>query len=107
MSGNLADERVFDHDPTTGISEFFLFNPEDDSFTIRTQQDNESQILEINAEIRKDRTGRFGEWDHIAHIPAVVYAQLKRDGVADDPARLKRWLNASENRMFRVREGRV
>lgn len=107
MSGDVRDPRFFDHDDFTGITEHFIYNPEDDSFSIKTQQENESQILEYNAELRKGSRERFGEWDRVAHVPAVVMAQLKRDGILDDPARYRKWLNDSSNKMFRTREGKV
>jgi hypothetical protein len=34
-----------------------------------------------------------------------VYYDLKRRGIADDPAALKKWLNDGDNRVFRTREG--
>jgi hypothetical protein len=101
------DPRFFDHDETSGLTEYFIFNPDDDTFMIQTQQENESQILEFNAELRKERKGRMGDMTHIAHIPQVIMAKLHQEGIIQDPTRFRRWLNDSDNRMFRTREGKV
>jgi hypothetical protein len=107
MSRDVRDPRLFDFDPETGMREFFIYDPDDDSFVIHTQQESESEILELNAEIRKDNNGRFGELALIAHIPAIVMHQLHVEGILQDPDRRRRWLNDSNNRCFRVREGRI
>jgi hypothetical protein len=41
----------------------------------------------------------------VASIPLSVYYELKRQGIADDPKALRKWLNQSENQAFRTREG--
>jgi len=43
----------------------------------------------------------------VASIPLNLYYDLKRQGIVDDPARFKKWLNDSDNRFFRTRGGRV
>jgi hypothetical protein len=50
-------------------------------------------------------SGKFGEHAKVASIPLSVYYELKRQGIADDPKALRKWLNQSENRAFRTREG--
>ena len=49
----------------------------------------------------------WGEWSKVASIPMPLYYRLKRDGIADDPKRMKAWLNDADNRFFRTRPGRV
>jgi hypothetical protein len=34
-----------------------------------------------------------------------VYYELKRQGIADDPKALKKWLNDRDNQVFRTRAG--
>jgi len=43
----------------------------------------------------------------VASIPLSIYYDLKRQGIVDDPVRLKRWLNDSDNKYFRTRGGVV
>lgn len=43
----------------------------------------------------------------VAHLPAAVADQMFRDGSFKDRKALKRWLNDSANKCFRVWEGRV
>jgi hypothetical protein len=106
MSRSVSDARLFDYDEQTGTAEYFHYNPDDDSFVIQTQTDIQP-ILELNHERFKASHGFKGEWNHVATIPDVVVQQLKADGIYDDPDRMKVWLNASENRMFRTRPGRI
>lgn len=44
---------------------------------------------------------------HAAEIPEEVFADLEMRGIAQDPARLKAWLNDPDNRIWRVWKGRV
>lgn len=67
-----------------------------------------AERLELNAELRKDTpAGWKGDMHKVASIPLVVYAELQRQGITRDAAALKRWLNQSENRVFRTKEGIV
>jgi hypothetical protein len=43
----------------------------------------------------------------VATLPLSVYYQLKREGIADDPKRLAKWMNDPDNRAFRTRGGRL
>jgi hypothetical protein len=43
----------------------------------------------------------------VASIPMTLFYDLKKQGIIDDPARLKAWLNNPDNRFFRTRPGRV
>jgi hypothetical protein len=106
MGRAVSDARLFDHDQETGTTEYFHYNSDDDSFVIQTQTDIQP-ILELNHERFKLSHGFKGEWNHVASIPDVIVMQLKLQGIYDDPDRMKEWLNASENRMFRTRPGRI
>lgn len=43
----------------------------------------------------------------VGEIPLHVWMQLKDEGIAQDPQRLRKWLNDPDNRFFRTYEGRV
>ena len=48
-----------------------------------------------------------GDMHKVASIPMALFYDLKKQGIIDDPARLKAWLNDPDNRFFRTRPGRV
>ena len=52
-----------------------------------------------------DSKAKYGDLARVASIPLSVYYDLKRRGIADDPAALKKWLNDPDNRAFRTRGG--
>jgi hypothetical protein len=112
MSGNVADPRLFDHDPFSGHTEYFHYDPETDGFSIETQQDVE-YIIETNKALSNDAPTRFGELTRVASIPSVVVMQLAAQGILSsagailDADRFRLWLNDRDNRAFRTRTGKV
>lgn len=115
MSSDVRDARLFDHDPLSGVTEFFLYDPETDGFTIQSQQDVEP-FLELNKR-QFNNVGDYqrykGEWVKIASVPATVIMQLAQQGILrpdgsilDEP-RYRAWLNDPSNIFFRTRPGRV
>jgi len=80
----------------------------DDTIIISETQDV-TAIIEANKRSANaiDRHQKHGEWSKVASIPLNIYYDLKRQGIVDDPVRLKRWLNDSDNKYFRTRGGVV
>jgi hypothetical protein len=98
--------RHFDSDPTMGKTETFHWLG-DGKFAIETQQDV-TDLVEQNRAIFNENTNGFrGEMHRVASIPLVLYWDLKKQGIIDDPERLKRWLNDPDNVYFRTKPGRV
>ena len=64
-----------------------------------------TKIIEANKRSYNDVTGKFGNHAKVASIPLSVYYELKKQGIADDPTALKKWLNQSDNQAFRTRSG--
>jgi hypothetical protein len=54
-----------------------------------------------------DRHQKHGEWSKVASIPLSVLYDLKARGIADDPKKMKAWLNDPDNRAFRTRDARI
>lgn len=114
MSGNVADARLFDHDETTGITEYFHYDPDTDGFTIQTQQDVTS-FIETNKALwnATEKHTRYGELTRIASTPNVVLMELSKQGIVSptgtilDDTRYRAWLNDRDNLLFRTRPGRV
>jgi hypothetical protein len=105
-------KKLLSHDPLTGISKVFHYDPSVDekNFIIETVQET-TPIVEANkAEFQNSAAlGKSGKENmvKVASIPLTLYFELKRKGVANDPAAMKRWLNDPDNRFFRTREGVV
>lgn len=102
-------KRLIDRDLETGIETNFHWDDAEGTFTISSKQDvtgivdtNKSSFSGID-----ERANWKGEWHHVASIPLTVYYELKRQGILDDQAAMKRWLNDRDNRYFRVRPGKV
>jgi|TARA_R110000868_G_scaffold51834_5_gene163992 hypothetical protein len=101
-------KRLFDFDPETGTTKWWHYNADRDEATIETVFET-GNLIEQNkrAYAETDERSRWGEWSKVASIPMPLYYRLKRDGIADDPKRMKAWLNDADNRFFRTRPGRV
>jgi hypothetical protein len=108
----MEDIRNLSFDADAQIKTDFIYEQgdtlKDDKFVIATSQDV-TKIIEANKRSSNviDRHKRFGEWCKIASIPLSVYYDLKQQGIVDDPARFKRWLNDGDNKYFRTRGGTV
>ncbi len=108
----MSGKRLFDHDPETGITEWFHWNDDDDSFTIQTTQDVEPLIEANRATFNKFDTGRdawgdgIGGRTRVASIPLNIYFDLKQRFGRDQDA-WKKWLNNPSNAAFRTRPGTI
>jgi hypothetical protein len=108
----MEDRRTLSVDKAAGIKTDFVYetgdSAKDDKITIATSQDV-TKIVKANKRARNeiDKHQKHGEWSKVASIPLTVYYDLKRRGIADDPAAMKRWLNDSDNRAFRTRDARI
>lgn len=76
---------------------------EDGDLTLEDRYDIEP-TLEL-AKLQRDHHKQDKDLKLVAHIPPDVLERSMREGWYHDPAAWKRWLNASENRPFRVWEG--
>lgn len=104
--------RLLDHDTDTGITEYYHFDPQTNGFTIEAKQDV-SALIELNKAIANDNTGWKGDVHHVASFPLTIVMELAKQGIMTpagrilDDARYRRWLNEPENRVWRVKHGRV
>ena len=102
------DTKLFDYDAATKTTQLYHYDPDRDEFTIETRQDVSGLVEANKAEYNAtDERARYGEWARVASIPLNVYYDLKKQGIFDDKAKLKAWLNSPDNRFFRTRPGRV
>jgi len=94
-------KRLFDHDPLTGITEIFHFDPLTGDAHIETVQDVEP-MLDQNKSLQNDegysKNGIKNEMWHFASIPVVVQLQwLKKYGPDNDPMK-----KGNERLLFRL-----
>jgi hypothetical protein len=84
------------------------FHSDADKITIETVQDVTDIVEHNKAKYNSvDERARWGEWARVAQIPLSVYFDLKKQGITEDEAAMKRWLNSPDNRYYRTRPGKV
>jgi hypothetical protein len=111
----MADsETLFDHDPATGMTEYFHYDEATGGFVIETRQDV-GLIIELNKS-RYNETEKhtpYGELDEVANFPLTIVMELAKQGIMTagcrilDQKKYKQWLNDPANEMWRVRRGKV
>ena len=108
----MEHRRTLNIDEILGTQTDFVYESgdslKDDQIIISESQDVTAIIEANNRSANEiDKHQKYGEWSKVASIPLNLYYDLKRQGIVDDPARFKKWLNDSDNRFFRTRGGRV
>lgn len=104
--------RLLDRDDATGTTEYYHFDPQTHGFTIERRQDV-TALVEANKAIANDNAGWKGDLHHVASFPLTIVMDLAQQGIMSpagailDDARFRRWLNAPENRVWRVKYGQV
>ena len=100
--------RLISKNPDTGTEQWYVSDPMEGIFRLETVQNVTPYLEAAKASFNNtDERARWGEWTKVATIPLSVLQHLKQQGIADDPKKMKRWLNAPETRYFRTRPGRV
>lgn len=104
-------QRLFERNPFTGIQRIFVPSDDGNKFDIVSQQEVEGIVedTKYNYNITPHkRIQKFkGDSTLAAQIPLTLFWELKRKGIADDDAAMKRWLNDPDNRVFRLQSGTV
>ena len=100
-------ERLFDHDPLTGMTTWFSSSDEDGgTWNFRYEQDC-GAVLDVNKEAQADGFDRRSELWHAARIPAVIQMEwMTKHGVClwdkSHADGVKRLLNDPDYRYLRV-----
>ena len=76
-----------------------------DDVTVLTEMDVEPVLDSIHRD--RELMPQTGHNKLMARIPTVIYEELQRKGIADDPDRFKAWLNGPEAAPWRVWRGTV
>ena len=96
-------KRLFDRDPELGITKYWHVK-DNGEYVVETVQDV-TGIAEYNKRSYNNKDKKWKDVNKVASIPLSVYYELKRQGIADDPKALRKWLNDSNNQVFRTRQG--
>ena len=96
-------KRLFDRDPEFGMTKYWHVK-DNGEFVVETVQDV-TGIAEYNKRSYNNTDKKWNDLNKVASIPLSVYYDLKRRGIADDPVALKKWMNDSDNQVFRTRQG--
>lgn len=100
--------RLISKNPDTGTEQWYVSDPMEGKFRFETVQNVTPYIEAAKASYNNtDERAKWGEMAWVARIPNSIYYDLKRKGIADDPKRMKAWLNERDNQAFRTRPGRV
>lgn len=100
--------RLLSKNPETGIAQYYVSDPMEGKFRLETVQNVTPYLEAAKQQFNStDERARWGDIAHVATVPLSVMQHLKRTGIADDVKKFKAWLNDRDNRMFRVRPGRV
>ena len=103
-------EKVLTVDPLTGTKQIFRYDPTTEETTLITIRDD-TPILEQAQEdgkgFRGPGGGKWNEMNRVARLPMAVFVDLQAKGILGDQQALKKFLNHSDNRVFRTRPGRL
>jgi hypothetical protein len=102
-----GDWTLVEHDAHTGRTVWSMQNP-DGSTTYRTDTPVNS-LVEMNTASRNmAQSGWRGDYHLVASMPSALYFdQLHEASLQKDDKFINRFLNDSDNRAWRVKEGRL
>jgi hypothetical protein len=103
-----GDWRLFDENPALGIKRYRL-DLGNGQAVMRTEYHHTEELLKANHEQLMDSQGsRWGDGQIVARIPLNVLYNELGDAVREgDEAYVNKWLNNSDHRKFRTREGKL
>jgi hypothetical protein len=108
----MITKRLLSEDRLAGTREYVYYDDVEDTVSVQTEQDDH-RILDLNQRLRNEHDERAPWKDdsmvgvRVASIPLVLYHDLVRQGRLRTDADRRAFLNASENKVFRTRPGRV
>lgn len=102
-----GDWSLFDYDIPTGRQVWVIHNP-NGTMTFRTDYPVQPTMDINQAQRNLAQKGWAGDYHHVASIPLnVYYDQLAEASQQGDDQYLSKWLNNSDNRAWRTKDGRV
>lgn len=102
-----GDWVLLDHDVKMGRTTWAMTNP-DGSTTVRTDYAVDPIVDTNTAQRNMARNDWKGDYHMVASVPvSLFYDQLAEASRQKDDKFISRWLNNSDNRAWRTKEGRV
>jgi hypothetical protein len=102
-----GDWWLVDHDMKLGRTVWAMSNP-DGSTTYRTDYMVQPTVDRNTAQRNLAKKDWGGDYHHVASIPLnVFWDQVAEASQQGDDKYISRWLNDSDNRAWRTKEGRV
>lgn len=103
--------RLLSYDPFSGTRQYFEFDPVTEETRIITETDS-TPVMAVAQEERQAFRGRKGgNWKGdmhlVARLPMAVFNDLRKKGILGDQKVMRKWLNESDNQVFRTRPGTV
>ena len=75
---------LFDHDPITGVAQYFDYDPLKDEVSLTSVQDVSGFLDHMN-NLRNNedysKRGMKKDWWHYASIPAIVEIEMRKKGI--------------------------
>ena len=107
-------KRLLDHDPYTGITQWFHWDDVNQTTYIESVQDTTS-ILDLNNKLYNNddykRHGYKEGWVHVGQIPMVLIEEFKNKGIdlmaQENWTLVKKLMNDSDYSKLRTSSGRV
>lgn len=101
-------ERLLSRDEFTGLEQWFKSNDDATKIEIITKPIDDSLFAANHRDLQQhDEHARFGEMRLVARLPVNVYTELYQRGITQSKTAIRKWLNNSDNRVFRVFPRRV
>lgn len=102
----MANKTTITDKKTNFQSEVVTQDLDDDGvYHIHTKQ-NVQPIID-NVKMLSETTKPGLDMRHVAEIPMVVVHKAMREGWFNDTAKVREWLNNSDNKVFRIWQGKV
>jgi hypothetical protein len=106
----MADKHLISHDPEYGVTQYYSFDSITGERTLETVWS--SDVDEVNPALYNTHSDHGpsrwkGDWHRVAQIPLVVLHELQKKGILNDNKAFAKWLNDSDNRLFRTMPGKV
>ena len=94
-------------DGTEPTKQEVWYEEKTDKLIIRETEDVDTILANNRYERNMEHGKPFGEWKKIACIPGIVVNQLIKDGIFYNQKRLQKYLNKSEWKNLRTKEGEI
>lgn len=97
----MSGRQLIEIDPLTGIKSYAHYSFDGDALTVEDVQDVEPVILSAKSRVDDNRGwSKNRNWRLAAEIPVVIADKLWREGILQNPERLKKWMADPDNRDF-------